>query len=90
MLLPRARLDLGAIAMKEYSAFPKAPALQELHPQIVLCTAHSLGGVFLLLYKKAFGFLGDKAKYVLVFIISYEKASHSIFFNFRQLLLGKI
>ena len=30
-----ARVDLGAIAMKGYSTFPKAPALLELHHQIV-------------------------------------------------------
>ena len=37
-VLPRrARLDLGAMAMKRYSAFPKAPAsLESLH-QIVYC-----------------------------------------------------
>ena len=29
------RVDLGAIAMKRYSAFPKAPALLESHHQIV-------------------------------------------------------
>ena len=28
------RMDLGAMAMKEYSAFPKAPALLEPHYQI--------------------------------------------------------
>ena len=37
MLPLRARVHLGARAMKEYSAFPKAPALVELHHQIVLC-----------------------------------------------------
>ena len=31
----RARVDLGAMAMKGYSAFPKAPALLEPHHQIV-------------------------------------------------------
>ena len=31
----RAGVDLGAMAMKEYSAFPKAPALLEPHHQIV-------------------------------------------------------
>ena len=31
----RARVDLGAMATKEYSAFPKAPALLEPHHQIV-------------------------------------------------------
>ena len=31
----RAKVDLGAMAMKEYSAFPKAPALLEPHHQIV-------------------------------------------------------
>ena len=30
-----ARVDLGAMAMKEYCAFPKAPALLEPHDQIV-------------------------------------------------------
>ena len=30
------RMDLGAIAMKRYSMFPKAPALLEPHRQIVL------------------------------------------------------
>ena len=29
------RVDLGAMAMKEYSAFPKAPALLKYHHQIV-------------------------------------------------------
>ncbi len=33
----RARGNLGAMAMKGYSAFPKAPALLEPHHQIVLC-----------------------------------------------------
>ena len=32
-----ARLDLGAMAMKRYSTFPKAPALLKPHHQIVLC-----------------------------------------------------
>ena len=31
----RARVDLGAMAMKGYPAFHKAPALLELHHQIV-------------------------------------------------------
>ena len=31
----RARVELAVIAMKEYSALPKAPALLEIHPQIV-------------------------------------------------------
>ena len=37
MLPLRARGDLKAMAMKEYSVFPKAPALVEPHNQIVLC-----------------------------------------------------
>ena len=32
-----ARVNLGAIAIKRYSAFPKAPDLLEPHYQIVLC-----------------------------------------------------
>ena len=35
VLLLQTRLDLGVMAMKEYSAFSKAPALLELHHQIV-------------------------------------------------------
>ena len=35
-VLPRqARVDLGAMAVKGYSAFPKVPALLEPHHQIV-------------------------------------------------------
>ena len=30
-----ARVNLGAMVMKEYSIFPKGPALLEPHPQIV-------------------------------------------------------
>ena len=37
MLPLRARVDLGAMAMKGYSAFPKVPALLEPHQQIVYC-----------------------------------------------------
>ena len=33
----RARLDLGVMAIKGYSAFPKVPALLEPQHQIVLC-----------------------------------------------------
>ena len=32
---PSAKVDLGAMAMKGYSAFPKAPALLEPHHHIV-------------------------------------------------------
>ena len=31
------KVDLGAMAMKEYSTFPNAPTLLEPHHQIVLC-----------------------------------------------------
>ena len=37
MLPLRARVDLGAMAIKGYSTFPKAPALLEPHHQIVKC-----------------------------------------------------
>ena len=37
VLPPRARMDLEAMAIKGYSAFPKAPALLETHHQIVYC-----------------------------------------------------
>ena len=32
---PGQKMDQGAMAMKEYSAFPKAPALMEPHHQIL-------------------------------------------------------
>ena len=37
MLPVRPRVNLGVIAIKAYSAFPKGPALLELHHQIVYC-----------------------------------------------------
>ena len=37
MLPLRARVDLGAMAMKGYFAFPKASPLLEPHQQIVKC-----------------------------------------------------
>ena len=36
MLPFRAKVDLGAMAMKGYSAFPKAPALMKPHHEIVV------------------------------------------------------
>ena len=44
MLPLRARVNLGAMAMKRYSAFPKAPALLEPHHRIVQC--HIQGGSY--------------------------------------------
>ena len=45
MLPLRARVDLGAMAMKGYSAFPKAPALlQPHHLMFSVISRHSLGG----------------------------------------------
>ena len=37
MLPPLARVDLGALAIKGYSAFPEDPALLDPHQQIVEC-----------------------------------------------------
>ena len=39
----RARVDLGAMVMKVYSAFPKAPALLTPYYQIVLCPIQNAG-----------------------------------------------
>ena len=47
----QARMDLGALAMKGYSTFPKAPALQEPRHQIVLCHFRTLIVVVLTLGK---------------------------------------
>ena len=35
MLPLKARVERGEMVMKEYSAFPKAPALLELHHEII-------------------------------------------------------
>ena len=44
MLPLRATVDLGSMAMKEYSAFPKAPAVLEHHHQIIVSyPGHSMG-----------------------------------------------
>ena len=47
MLPLRAKVDLWAMTMKGYSAFPKAPALLEHHHQILLVSylGHSLVGL---------------------------------------------
>ena len=45
MLPLQAKVDWGAMAMKGYSAFPKAPGLLEPHHQIVYGTRSGGGGV---------------------------------------------
>ena len=40
----RARVDVGVMAIKEYSAFPKAPALLEPHHQIFSVISRALVG----------------------------------------------
>ena len=52
----RDRMDLGAIAVKGYSAFPKTPALLEPHHQTVYChiqDIHWVGWGFLPLCRGA-------------------------------------
>ena len=52
----RTRVDLGAMAMKGYSVFPKAPALLEPHHQIVYCHIQDTRwGVVLPLCREAVG-----------------------------------
>ena len=46
MLPLRARVDLRAMAMKEYSAFPKAPASLEPHHQIRVISRSLVGEGF--------------------------------------------
>ena len=59
MLPYRARVDLGAMAIKGYSAFPKAPASLDRHHEIVYCyiqdTRWGWGGGFLPLCRGAVG-----------------------------------
>ena len=51
MLSLQARVDLGAMAMKGESVFPKAPALLEPHHQIISC--HMEGEGLLPFYRDA-------------------------------------
>ena len=53
MLLHQIRLDLGAMAIKKYSAFTKTPALLEPHHLIVSCLnpGHTFGWGFTPLQK---------------------------------------
>ena len=44
-ILSRARVDLGAMSIKEYSAFLKAPALLDLHHQFRVISKTLVGGV---------------------------------------------
>ena len=48
-------MDLGAMAMKGYSAFPIAPVLLEPHYQIVHCHIRTLVGEVLPLFREAVG-----------------------------------
>ena len=51
MLLLQARVDLGTMAIKGYSAFLKAPALLEPHHQISYCHIQDTCGSFTLLQR---------------------------------------
>ena len=61
----RDRVDLGTIAIKEYSAFHKAPELLELHNQIVLCRLQDTRLV-LTLWRDVFGVFYSPSQMVLV------------------------
>ena len=54
-MLLRVRVDLGAMAIKGYSVFSKAPTLLEPHHQIVCVISWTLIGGDLLLRKEAIG-----------------------------------
>ena len=51
----RAKVDLGAMAMEGYSAFPTAPALLKPYPQIVKCHMQDTFKEPLPLYRDAVG-----------------------------------
>ena len=55
MLQLWARVDLGAMVMKGYSTFPKAPALLEPHHPIILCQSRTFIGGVLPLCREAVG-----------------------------------
>ena len=52
MLPLQVRVDLGAIALKEYSQFPKASKQKPAHQMISVISGHSFSGV-LLTYRDA-------------------------------------
>ena len=52
LLTLQARVDQGSMAVKGYSAFPKAPALLESHRQIVCVISRTLVGEGFYLFAK--------------------------------------
>ena len=56
------RVDLKAIAMKGFSIFPKAPALLELHHQIVYCHIQDMGWGVLPLCRGAVGVFYNRSQ----------------------------
>ena len=74
MLPLRARVELGAMAMKGYSAFPKAPAPSDF---LVSYPGHSLGGGVLPLCREAVGVfyspsrLGNQTTVIVLFVVEW-------------------
>ena len=87
MLPLRARVDLGAMATKGYSAFPKAPALLEPHHQIVHCHIQDTrwGGV-LPLCREAAGVFYSPSRlgksYFLLKIAVFKDSNETLIFQF--------
>ena len=89
------RVDLGAMAMKRCSIFPKAPALLEPHHQIVSCHIQDTNWVGVLLFcrdavgvfyspsrlgKSVFG--SQRTKKSIAANVTYELSAHPNIHNF--------
>ena len=79
----RVRMDLGAMAMKGHSAFPKSPTLLEPHHQIGLCRNQDTMGLFLPLCTDAVGIFYSPSRLPL-------NSSCTITFTFGLIPLGKV
>ena len=80
VLLHRVRMDLGAMALKEYFAFPKVPALLEPHNQIVSCHMQDTCWGVLPLWREAVGIFYRPSRLGMQ-IFCWTLAFHSLFIS---------
>ena len=97
MLSLQGRVDLEAMALKEYSAFPKAPTLLKPHYQIACVMSRTLIGGVLPLCKDAVGVFYSPSQlglcvYIYIYIYLLDKSNssfvslifvHQIFKNYQ-------
>ena len=89
------RVDVGAMAMKGYSTFPKAPTLLESHHQICFVSypGRSSGVGVLLLCREAVGVfhslnrLGDFVLLCCCFLVNIDTASEVLSLVFMDVII---